>query len=223
MSKELPVVKDISWVTPQTISEKRLDIGEVTESGGTERVTLIYKYDNGMKTSFALCPVRTPEAYFRMNGVEEDSYIVPKTGVKTKLGRNVIKLYMDTGNTFHEEFYETLTRIRSVVKKKLDKETGTKNNVNIKGLYDMKNKEKEITGHVLVVRLIESHRGQVYTAAYDEETQINVMELGRCQARPALIFSYVVPDEGDDEYRISVSVSQMYVETQSTFPLRDRD
>lgn len=218
----LPQVKDITWVNTADLVEKKLDIGQEVESGGVKRVQVMYKYETG-KRMLVLTQPRDNSAFFRTNGVEEDSYTAIKTGVKTMLGRHVVKLYMDAENEYHSGFYDALIKIRNVVKKKLDKDTGLKNNVQIKGLYDLVDDEKNITGHALVAKLIESADGDTYTAAYTDDEQIDVNSIGRSIVRPALVFGYIVPDEDTKEYRISVSITQMYVKTNSLFPLRDRD
>lgn len=229
-SAMLPTIRDITWVTPETISEKRVELGEPVKQKGIKRASVMYKYDNGIKGQFVLAPVKDKSAYFQTNGVEEDSYVVAKTGAKTKLGRNVVKLFMDVDNTYHEQFYETLQNIKNSIRKKMEKKSKTKCDVSIKGLYDLKNKEKEVTGHVLVARIIESNRGEIYSAAYDDEEQLDISGIGRCQIRPALIFGYIITgeeDEEDDElsgnYKISVSISQAYISRQQRFPLRDRE
>jgi hypothetical protein len=218
---ELPTIRDITWVTPSDFSEKKLDIGEETKDKKNTRVPLVYKY-NKTRYPFALTTVKDEDAYFRSNGVEEDSYVVAKTGNRTKLGTNVIKLYLEKDNEYHEEFYNTMEKVRAHIKKKIDKETGEKNNVTIKGMYDLVDDDKTVTGHVITAKLIESRKGDVYTAAYDDEEQVDVLKVGKCVTRPALIFGYVIPDDGN-EYRISVSMTQMYVRKQSNFPLRDRE
>ncbi|OAQ22118.1 hypothetical protein K457DRAFT_419177 [Linnemannia elongata AG-77] len=222
-TKSLPQIREISWVKASDVSDKRIDVGDETESGVVRRAQILYKYEGGGKRQMILVPSRDDTAFFRTNGVEEDSYVVPKTGVKTMLGRNVVKLFMDDDNDYHKEFYDVLTRIRTVVKKKLDKDKGSKTNVQIKGLYDLVDEEKNITGHVLVARLIESRTGEIHTSAYNDEEQIDIMDIGRCVVRPALILQYTVPDDDSREYRITVSVTQMYAKTQGAFPLRDRD
>ncbi|KAG0013454.1 hypothetical protein BGZ82_002121 [Podila clonocystis] len=218
----LPHVRDISWVRSPDLNEKKVDIGDEVESGSVTRVQVLYKYDGGKRPLVVTQP-NHGEAFFRTNGVEEDSYIVPKTGVKTMLGRNVMKIYMDEDNKHHREFHDSLIRVRNAVKKKLEKDKGSKANVQIKGLYDLVDDEGTVTGHALVTRLIESRDGDMYTAAYDEEKQVDIMEVGRSIVRPALVFQYTLPDEENGEYRISVSVTQVYVKSQSLFPLRDRD
>ncbi len=218
---DLPHVRDISWIRSPDLVEKKVDVGDEVDSGPVKRVQILYKYDSGKKPLVVTQP-RQEEAYFRTNGVEEDSYVVPKTGAKTMLGRNVMKIYMDEDNRFHKEFYESLMRVRNAVKKKLEKERGSKVNVQIKGLYDLVDDESNVTGHALVTRLIESRGGDVYTAAYNDEEQVDVMTIGRSIVRPALTFQYIVPED-DGEYRISVSVTQVYVKNQSLFPLRDRE
>jgi hypothetical protein len=222
VDKALPIIRDISWVRSPDLSDKRIDVGDETDGGSVKRAQVIYKYESGGKRQLILVPPRDDGALFRTNGVEEDSYVVPKTGARTMLGRNVIKLYMDNDNEAHKEFYDTLVRIRGAVKKRLDKDKGSKTNVQIKGLYDLMDDEKNITGHVLVARLIESRSGDIYSAAYNDEDQIDITTIGRCVVRPALVFQYTIPDDADD-YRISVSVTQLYAKTQHTFPLRDRD
>lgn len=222
-TKGLPQIKEISWVKVSDISDKRIDVGPETESGVVKRAQILYKYEGGGKKQMVLVPSRDEVAFFRTNGVEEDSYVVPKTGVKTMLGRNVVKLFMDDDNDYHKEFYDVLIRVRTAVKKKLDKDKGSKTNVQIKGLYELMDDEKNITGHVLVAKLIESRSGEIYTSAYNDEEQIDVMDIGRCVVRPALILQCTVPDDDSSEYRITVSVTQIYAKTMGTFPLRDKD
>lgn len=219
--KDLPQIRDISWIRSADLVDKKVDIGDEVDSGPVKRVQILYKYDGGKKPLTVTQP-RVEDAYFRTHGVEEDSYTVPKTGVKTMLGRNVMKIYMDADNKYHEDFYDCLMRMRGAVKKKLEKEKGTKVNVQIKGLYDLVDDEGTITGHALVTKLIESRDGDVYTVAYDDEEQTDVMDVGRSIVRPALTFQYIVPEDGE-EYRISVSVTQVYVKTHSLFPLRDKE
>lgn len=221
-NKNLPQIKNIQWVNASDFVDKKLEIGEEVEYANSTRVQLMYKYPDG-KGQFSLSCIKEEEAFFRTNGVEEDSYIVPKTGVRTKLGRNIVKLYLDKDNQYHQEFYEVLTRVRNIVKKKLDKENGRKNNVQIKGLYNLVNDDKDITGYVVTARLIEGRDGSIFSSAYDDVDQLDITQVGRSRVRPAIIFSYVIPEDKKDEYRISMSVSQMYVKQGFSFPLRDRD
>jgi hypothetical protein len=221
--KAMPQIRDLTWVKISDISDKRIDIGEEVESGVIKRAQILYKYENGGKRQMILVPPLDDAAFFRTNGVEEDSYVVPKTGVKTMLGRNVVKISMDDDNQYHKEFYDVLIRIRTAVKKKLDKDRGSKTNVQIKGLYDLLDDEKNITGHVLVCKLIESRNGEIFSSAYNDEEQISIMDIGRCVIRPALTLQYTVPDDDSNEFRISVSIIQVYAKTQGLFPLRDRD
>ncbi|KAG0013227.1 hypothetical protein BGZ82_002245, partial [Podila clonocystis] len=88
-----------------------------------------------------------------------------------------MKMYLDKDNEYHQEFYEVINKIRSVIKKKIDKDTGKKNDVQIRGMYNLVDDEKEITGYALTVRLIESKGGDMYTGAYDDEGQVDIKEV----------------------------------------------
>lgn len=217
----LPPIRDISWVTPSTFSEKRVELGEEKESGGITRVEIMYKYPAGKKALVLTCE-RDESAFFRSNGLEEDSYIVKKTGARTLTGRHVMKFYMDGDNPHHEEFEKCMDKVRQVVKKKLSKSTESKVSVSIRGMYDTVDDEKTKTGTAITAKVVESKTGDIYSVAYDQEKQLAISDVGRCHARPALSFGYTV-SEDDKEYKLNVTVGQVYVKPYDLFPLRDRD
>lgn len=219
---KLPLVREIQWIDSTDFSEKKVDVGSEVKNGNITRVQLMYKYGNGDNKNVLMLTIpREPAAYFRTNGVEEDSF-VKKNGVKTMLGKNVMKLYLQEDNEYHTDFYNALVGICTSVKKKLDKKTKKNCNVKIKGLYNLINDDKEVTGHVLTTKIIESGNGTIFSSAYDDEEQLDILTIGKASVRPALIFGYIVPEEGND-YNISVSISQVYAVKKSLFPLRDRD
>jgi hypothetical protein len=214
----LPTVRDISVVSSVNFDPKKLKLDDEEESGGVSRVSLLYKYKGGEKHLCFTCP-NDADAFFKCNGVEEETY-AKKGGQRTGTGRNVMKFYLDANNARHEQFYECLTSICAIVKKKIEKEKGEKVDVKIRGLYDVIDDEKNITGHAVVARLIESGEGMVYTAAYNDEKQMDVKSVGRCVARPGLTLSYTIPEDGES-YRINLSLAQVYYVAKSLFPLRD--
>jgi hypothetical protein len=217
---KLPTIKELLFVNSDDFDPKKLKLDDEEESGGISRVGLLYKYKNGEKGLCFSCPKNT-EAFFRCNGVEEETY-AKKGGQRTGTGKNIVKLYLDIDNPHHEKFYECLASICAVVKKKIEKETGKKTDVKIRGLYDIVDDDKNITGHAVSARLIEGGDGTVYTAAYNDEEQVDVKSIGRCIVRPALTFSYTIPEDGES-YRISMSLAQVYFVPRSLFPLRDLD
>jgi hypothetical protein len=217
---KLPTIRAIQVVNPHTFESKKLKLDDEEESGGISRVGLIYKHGNGERNLLLTCP-RDINAFFRCNGVEEETY-AKKGGLRTGTGKNVMKLYMDGDNPEHVEFYECLLAICAATKKKIEKELKKVVDVKIRGLYDTIDDEKKVTGHALVARLIESGDGIVYTAAYDDEKQVDVKSVGRCVVRPALSFSYTIPED-EENYRVNVSLTQAYIVNRSLFPLRDLD
>lgn len=216
---KLPVVRDIQVVNSNNFDGKKLKLDDEEESGGVSRIGLLYKYKgDGAKSFLFTCP-NTPEAFFKCNGVEEETY-AKKGGQRTGTGKNIMKLYLDVDNSQHEKFYECLTSICSIVKKKIEKEKGGKVDVKIRGLYDIVDDDRNVTGHALAARLIESGDGVVYTAAYNAEEQVDIKSIKRCFIRPAIAFSYTIPEDGES-YRITVSLAQVYYVPRSLFPLRD--
>lgn len=215
---KLPVVYDIQPINPNTFDPKKLKLDDEEESGGISRVGLLYKYKGSEKNFHFTCP-KNVEAYFKCNGVEEETY-AKKGGQRTGTGKNVMKLYMDADNPEHEKFYDCLLAICAIVKKKIEKEKGEEVDVKIRGLYDIVDDAKNVTGHALAARLIESGSGVMYTAAYNDHEQVDVRTIGRCIVRPGLAFSYTIPEDGEN-YRISVSLTQLYYVARSLFPLRD--
>lgn len=219
MNSKLPVVRDIQVVNSNVFDPRKLKLDDEEESGGVSRVGLLYKYNKGGERNFCFtCPNNT-DAFFRCNGVEEETY-AKKGGQRTGTGKKVVKLYMNTNNPEHERFYECLLSICAIVKKKIEKEKGEEVDVKIRGLYDVVDDGRNITGHALVARLIEGGDGVMYTAAYNAEEQVDVRSIGRCVVRPGLAFSYTIPEDGET-YRISVSLTQVYYVAKSLFPLRD--
>ncbi|KAG0081453.1 hypothetical protein BGZ90_008259 [Linnemannia elongata] len=215
---KLPIIRDIQVVNPDTFEPKKLKLDDEEESGGISRVGLIYKHGSGDRNLLLTCP-KNVNAFFRCNGVEEETY-AKKGGQRTGTGKNVMKLYMDGDNPEHEKFYDCLLAICAATKKKIEKEEKKEVDVKIRGLYNVVDDNKNVTGHALAARLIESADGVVYTAAYNDEKQVDVKSVGRCVVRPALSFSYTIPEDGEN-YRVSVSVAQVLVVTKSLFPLRD--
>lgn len=216
----LPTIREIQVINPNTFESKKLKLDDEEESGGISRVGLVYKHANGERNFLLTCP-NISDAFFRSNGVEEETY-AKKGGLRTGTGKNVMKFYMEQDNLEHEKFHQCLIAIGSIVKKRIEKDVGKEVNVKIRGLYPTVDNAKKVTGYALAAKLIESAEGVVYTAAYDDEKQINVKSIGRCTARPAFSFSYTIPEDGDD-YRISVSLAQVYAITKPLFPLRDLD
>lgn len=217
---KLPVIRNILWVNSNDFNEKKLSLGDEEQSGGFSRVGLAYKYDRGEQTFCITCP-RDNNAFFRSNGVEEETY-AKKNGNRTATGKNIMKFYLDKDNEDHERFYDCLIRVTNVVKKKIEKQSSSKVDVRIRGLYDVLDDEKNITGHAISAKLIESADGLVYTCAYNDEEQVDVKTVQRCIARPAFIFSYTIPEDGQN-YRIHISLTQVHFKPESLFPLRDRD
>jgi hypothetical protein len=215
---KLPVVHDIQLINPNTFDPKKLKLDDEVESGGISRVGLLYKYKGSEKNFHFTCP-KTVDAYFKCNGVEEETY-AKKGGTRTGTGKNVMKLYMDAENPEHEKFHDCLLSICAIVKKKIEKEKGGEVDVRIRGLYDIVDDAKNVTGHALAARLIESNDGVMYTAAYNDDEQVDVKSVGRCIVRPGLAFSYTIPED-EENYRISVSMTQLYYVARSLFPLRD--
>jgi hypothetical protein len=217
-TSKLPTIRDIYVVNSSVFDPKKLRLDDEEESGGVSRVGLIYKYKNGERGLCFTCP-NTVDAFFRCNGVEEETY-AKKGGQRTGTGKNIMRLYMDVNNPEHEKFYECLISISTAVKKRIEKANGNEVDVKIRGLYDVVDDTKNVTGHALTARLIESADGVVYTAAYNDEEQVDVKSVGRCVIRPGLTFSYTIPEDGDT-YRINVSITQAYYVPRSLFPLRD--
>jgi hypothetical protein len=217
---KLPVIRDIQVVNPDVFDPKKLKLDDEEESGGISRVGLLYKYKSGERSLCFTCP-KNVNAFLRSNGVEEETY-AKKGGQRTATGKNVMKLYMDVGNPEHEKFYDCLLSICAIVKKKVEKEKGEEVDVKIRGLYDVVDDSKNVTGHALSARLIESADGVMYTAAYNDDEQVDIKSVGRCVVRPGLAFSYTIPEDGET-YRINVSLAQMYYVAKSLFPLRDLD
>jgi hypothetical protein len=217
---KLPSIRDIQFVNSDDFDPKKLKLDDEEESGGISRVGLLYKYKGGERGLCLTCP-KDMDAFFKCNGVEEETY-AKKGGQRTGTGKNVMKLYFDVDNQHHERFYECLISICAVVRKKIEKETGKKTDVKIRGLYDIVDDDKNITGHAVSAKLIESSDGTVYTSAYNGEEQVDVKSIGRCVLRPALTFSYTIPEDGES-YRISMSLTQVYYVPRSLFPLRDLD
>jgi hypothetical protein len=217
---KMPVIRDIQVVNPHTFEPKKLKLDDEEESGGISRVGLIYKHGIGDRGLLLTCP-KNVNAFFRSNGVEEETY-AKKGGQRTTTGKNVMKLYMDVDNSEHEKFYGCLLDICAATKKKIEKEQKKEVDVKIRGLYDVVDDNRKVTGHALAARLIESADGVVYTAAYNDEKQVDVKSAGRCLVRPALSFSYTIPEDGEN-YRVSVSLTQVFIVTKQLFPLRDLD
>lgn len=216
---ELPVIRDITVINSTNFSEKKVRLGDEVEAGGASRVAIQYKYDTGERGLCLTCP-KDQATFFRCNGVEEETY-AKRGGQRTGTGKNVIKLHLDIDNDDHMKFRDCLMSICASVKKKIEK-TGVKGaDVKIRGLYDAVDDDKNVTGHILAARLIESNAGVVYTSAYNDEEQVDVKTIGRCVVRPGIIFSYAIPD--DKTYRINVSVTQVYYKARSVFPLRDME
>jgi hypothetical protein len=215
---KLPTIREIQVVNPNNFDPKKLKLDDEEESGGISRVGLLYKYKGGERNFCFTCP-KDVDAYFRCNGVEEETY-AKKGGQRTGTGKNVMKLYMDVNNSEHEKFYDCLNTICAIVKKKIEKEKGEEVDVRIRGLYDVVDDAKKVTGHALAARLIESGDGVMYTAAYNDEEQVDIKSVGRCIIRPALAFSYTIPEDGEN-YRISVSLTQLHYVARVLFPLRD--
>lgn len=217
---ELPTIRDITIINSTNFSGKKVELGEEVESGGVSRVAINYRFDEGEKGLCLTCP-KDPTAFFRCNGVEEETYAKKGSTKRTGTGKNVMKLHLDINNEQHEAFRDVLATICAAVKKKIEKANGKKKvAVKIRGLYNLIDNDKNVTGYVLAARLIESATGAVYTAAYNDEEQVDVKAIGRCDVRPGIIFSYSVPDDGVS-YSISVSLAQVYYKPRSIFPLRD--
>lgn len=221
-SGELPILRDIALVNSANFSDKRVALDKEVEKNGVTRVAILYKYNGNAKNGLVLtCPKDV--AFFKCNGVEEETYAGKGTNQRTSTGKSIMKFHLDIEDEDHVVFYDSLVKLCNVVKKKIEKEKGTKKiDVKIRGLYDTIDDDKNVTGHIISARLIESGDGTVYTTAYNDEEQVDVKKIGRCTARPGLIFSYNIPED-EKNYRISVSVAQVYYKKRFVFPLRDAE
>jgi len=217
---ELPTVRDLQFVNSDKFSSKKVNIGDEVETGSFTRASITYKYSTGVRD---LCLTTPRDILLSSNGVEEEMF-TNKKGTKTPTGKNIMKFFLDLDNPEHEKFYKAIMDVETVVDKKIKELTEDGNmTATIRGVYDLKDDRKKVTGHVICARLIESGDGIVYSVAYDDEIQMDIKKIGRCTARPGLTFSYLAPDVNKTDYKINISVAQTYVVHKSLFPLRDRE
>lgn len=223
-NQNLPKISEnIQWVTPEKFSVNKIILGKPNKSNndGITRVNILYKYSKNEEPKLLyFVPIKDSDAYFRTNGIEEETYM--STDGKSKVvntGRNIVKFFLDDSNKHHEKFSDVLHDIKNQIEELLNIEAS------FRGCYDLVNDDRETTGYVITSRIIESNDGTVYTSVYNDDGQIDIKNLGKCIARPALTFSYVVPNKDRDngKRKINVSLSQMYCKTANSFPLRDRD
>jgi len=216
-----PRVIDAPWVNPLKFSANKIVLGEEIKTNGVSRITLLYKYSKDEDAKLlVLVPIRDSEAYFRSNGTEDDVYVSKETGTRTvNSTRNIVKFYLDENNKHHEKFMNTLFQIKDEVQKRLEKE------VSLRGCYDIINDNGDTTGYAVTSKIVESNEGVVYTSSYDDENQLDVKNLGKCTARPAITFSFVVPpkERENGKRKLNISLTQIYCKFNNIFPLRDRD
>lgn len=202
-------IYNISWVRPDNFDPNKVVIAEsgskINNMGfGGSRMKITYKHVNGEKDFLLTVPLEK-EAFFVCRGVQKN--VFTQGDIKVETNRYVAPLVLDGDNKYHMDIYNVLEKLQMVIKSK----TGAKNIVfpikDVNGKYS-----------IIYANLIHSHDGRMFSTAYTDEEQINILDCKKCLVRPALLISAI--RKSAHEYKIQIQISQMYIHEQiKDFPL----
>lgn len=202
-------VFNIWWVRPDNFDPHKVviaDTGSNAGFGGT-RLKITYKHPMSEKDLLITVPLEK-EAFLVCRGVQKN--VFTQGDIKVETNRYVAPLVLEAENPYHKQLYQVFEKLQTIIKSK----TGAKNIT-----FPIKDVE---TYSILYANLIHSHDGRMFSTAYTDEEQIDILNCKKCLVRPALLVSAV--RKSVHEYKIQIQISQMYVHEQiKDFPLAIRN
>lgn len=210
MSEE-NAIYNISWVLPETFEVTRVSIVDGIKVGqgvNATRSKITYAYPTGDKDLLVTVPLEK-EALIVCRGVQKSVYT--QGDMKVETNRYVAPLVLDANNRYHIELYNVFEQIQDVLMKHKHVQKVTF------PIHDVPGKHS-----IIYANLIHSHDGRMFSTAYTNEKQIDILECKKSLVRPALLLSAI--RKSHTEYKIQIQVSQMYVaEEIKDFPLATRN
>lgn len=210
MSEE-NAIYNISWVIPKTFDATKVSIVEgvkVSQGFNATRSKITYAYPTGDKDLLVTIPLEK-EAFIVCRGVQKNVYT--QGDMKVETNRYVAPLVLDANNKYHIELYNVFEQIQHVLMSKTNAQKVTF------PIHDVPGKHS-----IIYANLIHSHDGRMFSTAYTDEKQIEILECKKSLVRPALLFSAI--RKSPTEYKIQIQISQMYVaEEIKDFPLATRN
>lgn len=204
-----PEIYQISWVTDENFDPDKISIIENPSTDMYERSKILYQYSpNAPKRDLNVTVPRNPKAYIHCRGVQKDVYS-RKDSTKIETNRYGAQLILDTNNSYHVNLYNTFAQIITRVKDL----TGANVSFPVKEMESYS---------ILYTNLIHANDGRMFSSAYTEEEQLNILNCKQCVVRPALVLSIL--RKSPSEVKIRVQISQMYVHKEiKNFPLAHMD
>lgn len=204
-------MESASWVIPGDFDPDKLSLQTAPSRspGDTyERGKIVYEYAPGApKRDLVVTVPRVPDAYLTCRGVQKDIFTRGETRIETN--RYGAQLILEGNNEYHVALYKLFENVIQ----KIEEITGT---TVVFPAKDMDNYS------VVYTNLIHSNDGKMYSTAYTNDEQIDILDCKKCTVRPALLLSTL--KKSATETKIRVQISQMYVHDKITvFPLATQD
>lgn len=187
----------VSWVTPQTFDPDKITL-ETSSSGNgdtNERGKIMYEYTPGAtKKNLVITVPRIPDSYMTCRGVHKRSF--PRGDQMIETNRYGANFLLTGDNNYHVALYNTFKKVIN----KVEQLTGA---TVVFPVHDME------TYSILYTNLIHANNGRMYSSAYTEDEQLDILNVKNSIVRPALMLSTL--KRFDKQIKIQVAVSQMFV------------
>lgn len=201
-------IYQISWVTPDNFDPDKVSVQPTTSSGTYDRSKIMYQYTpKGPKKDLIFTVPRDPDAYMTCNGVQKD--VFTKGDQKIETNRYGAQFVLESSNDYHVALFNAFEKLVE----KLADLTGAEINVPSK-------ESGENT--ILYTNLIHANDGRMFSSAYTDDKQIDIISCKQSIVRPALLLSTL--KKSKTEVKLTIQVSQMYIHKElMNFPLANRD
>lgn len=187
----------VSWVTPQNFDPDKITLQTSSSGNGdiNERGKIMYEYSPGaQKKNLVITVPRTPDAYMTCRGVHKQSFSRGDQRIETN--RYETNFVLTGDNNYHVALYDTFKTIMN----KVEQLTGA---TVVFPVHDMD------TYSILYAGLIHANNGPMYSSAYTEDEQLDILHVKKSIVRPALMLSTLKRSDG--QIKIQVQVQQMFV------------
>jgi hypothetical protein len=190
------------WVKPEDLDVDRITVQD-TPDATYPRLKILYEYSPGDIRDLVVTVPRDPDAYITCKGVRREKWNNIETN---KYGARLI---LNGENRHHQALYNVFG---SIVKK-------IEELSNMSMSFPCKDMENY---SIVYTTLISSNEGKVFSQAYNDSEQLNILECKQCIVRPSLLFSAFCKSQ--KEGKIRVQISQMYIHKQvESFALANID
>lgn len=203
-------IHHISWVTPDDFDPDKISLQASAASAGdtNERSKIMYEYKQGApKKDLVITVPLVPEAFMICRGVKKDFFSRGDQRIETN--RYGAHFVLNGDNNYHVALYDAFKKVQTKV------EQLTSATV-VFPTYD--------TGaySILYTNLIHANDGRMYSSAYAEDEQLDILNVKQSVVRPALLLSTL--KRSAKEVKIRVQVSQMFVYKEvMNFPLAHQE